>query len=147
MANVAQLLKAKAEQQVHTIAPTASVFEAISLMADKNIGALPVVNAGQTVGLISERNYARKVDLANRTSRETTVAEIMDSPVLYVHPNLSCEECMALMTEKRLRHLPVIDGGKLIGLISIGDVVKAAVSEQHFIIEQLEHYIAGDRGW
>lgn len=147
MANVSQILRAKAEQQLHTITPGATVFEAIRLMAEKNIGALPVVSDGRTVGLISERDYARKVELADRAARLVTVGEIIDPQVLYVLPSHSCEECMALMTQKRVRHLPVIDGGKLVGLVSIGDVVKTALSEQHFIIEQLEHYIAGNRGW
>lgn len=147
MASVAQILQTKADRTVYTIAPTASVFEAIARLAEKNIGALPVVDAGQTVGLFSERAYTRRVELAGRASRQTPVAEVMDAPVLYVRPEHSAEECMALMTEKRLRHLVVIDAGELVGLISIGDVVKATISEQHFVIEQLEHYIAGNRGW
>jgi CBS domain-containing protein len=146
MANVSQILRSKADQTVHTIAPTASVFAAISLMAEKNIGALPVVNAGKTVGIISERNYARQIALAGRSSKDTPVAEIMNAQVWFVRPDHSREQCMALMTEKRIRHLVVVDEGKLIGLVSIGDLVKDTISEQRFIIEQLEHYIAGDRG-
>ena len=143
MTTVAQILGTKADRTVHTIAPTASVYEAVRLMADRNIGALVVVEHGQVVGIVSERDYARKIVLMARASKDTPLSEIMSSPVMYVQPDQSSEECMALMTENRLRHLPVMDGGQLIGLISIGDLVKATISEQQFIIEQLEHYISG----
>ena len=113
-------------------------------MALKNIGALLVVEAGKVVGIVTERDYARKIALLERVSKDTPVSEIMSSPVMYVHPQQTCEECMALMTENRLRHLPVISAGELVGLISIGDLVKDIISQQRFIIEQLEHYIAGD---
>lgn len=146
MSKVAQILSAKAVQEVHTVAPGATVFEAMQLMADKNIGALPVMEGGRVVGLLSERNYARKVALAGRSSGDTRVEEIMDRQVWSVAPGQSREECMALMTAKHARHLVVMEGGSLAGLISIGDVVKDTLGEQRFLIDQLEHYIAGVRG-
>ncbi len=114
-------------------------------MAEKSIGALVVLEGEKVVGIITERDYSRKIVLLARSSKETAVRDIMTTSVMYVLPNHTSEECMALMTEHRLRHLPVIDQGKLIGLISIGDLVKDIISEQKFIIQQLEHYIAGER--
>ena len=146
MKTAANVLKSKDLQSVHTIAPEASVFDAIKLMADKNIGALLVMEAGEVAGIITERDYARKVVLTSRSSKETPVREIMTSAVMYVRPDQTNEECMVLMTENRLRHLPVIDGGRLLGIISIGDLVKDIIAEQRFTIEQLEHYISGERG-
>ena len=146
MTVVSDILKTKAERSVHTIGPAASVFEAMQLMAQKNIGALLVVEASQVVGIVTERDYARKVALLDRSSKSTPVCDIMSSPVMYVEPKRTREECMALMTENRLRHLPVLDHGELIGLVSIGDLVKGLISEQRFIIEQLEHYITGHHG-
>jgi len=143
MKTAAHILRSKLDQAVHTIGPTASVYEAVRLMADKNIGALVVVERDKVVGIVSERDYARKVVLMARSSKDTPLSDIMSSPVLYVHPGQTSEECMALMTENRLRHLPVMDGGRLIGLISIGDLVKATISDQRFTIEKLEHYISG----
>ena len=145
MKTAAELLKSKLHQTVFTIAPTSSVFEAIQLMADKNIGALLVMDGMQVVGIISERDYARKITLMSRSSRDTLVRDIMTPEVMYVRPEHTTEECMVLMTENRLRHLPVMDDGKMIGLVSIGDLVKDIISEQKFIIEQLEHYISGQR--
>ena len=145
MTTVADILKSKANPAVHTIDPAASVFEAVQAMAQKDIGALVVVEHDQIVGMITERDYARKVALMARASRDTPLREIMTSPVMYVRPHQTSEQCMALMTENRLRHLPVMEGGRLIGLISIGDLVKNIISEQQFIIEQLEHYISGQR--
>ena len=145
MNTVAQILGSKPDRAVYTMEPTTSAHEAVRLMADKNIGALVVVERDKVVGIVSERDYARKVVLMARSSKDTPLSDIMSSPVLYVHPGQTSEECMALMTENRLRHLPVMDGGRLIGLISIGDLVKATISEQQFIIEQLEHYISGQR--
>jgi CBS domain-containing protein len=146
MTSVAQILKSKSDKAVYTIAASATVFEAVKLMADKNIGALVVVEGGKIAGLITERDYARKIVLMARSSKEAPVRDIMTSQVLCVRPDQSSDECMALMTEKRLRHLPVLSEGKLIGLVSIGDLVKDVISEQRFIIEQLGHYIAGDQG-
>jgi len=143
MKTAAQILKSKPEQVVHTIGPGASVYEAVQLMADKNVGALVVVEQGTVVGIVSERDYARKVVLLARSSKDTPLRDIMSSPVMYVRPDQTTEQCMALMTENRLRHLPVMDGIELVGLVSIGDLVKATISEQRFIIEQLEHYISG----
>ena len=146
MKSVASILKSKPDQTVCTIAPTASVFDALKLMAEKGIGALVVMEGEHMVGIITERDYARKVILMARSSRETPVCDIMVSPVMYVRPDQTSEQCMVLMTENRVRHLPVMDSGKLVGLISIGDLVKDIISEQKFIIEQLEHYISGERG-
>jgi CBS domain-containing protein len=120
-------------------------YDAVKLMADKDIGALLVMAGTKVAGIITERDYARKIALMSRSSKETRVHEIMVSDVLYVRPELTSDECMALMTENRVRHLPVIDGDKLLGLISIGDLVKDIISEQQFIIQQLEHYITGQR--
>jgi len=146
MTSAAQVLKSKPRQTVESVAPSTSVFDAVKLMAEKNIGALLVLEEQKIVGIVTERDYARKVVLLGRSSKETPVRDIMSSPVMYVRPDQTNEECMALMTENRLRHLPVVDQGKLIGLISIGDLVKEIISEQKFIIEQLEHYITGDLG-
>jgi CBS domain-containing protein len=146
MTKVAQILRSKSDSTVHSIVPTASVFDALKLMAEKNIGALLIMEGETIVGLLSERDYARKVVLLGRSSRETPVRDVMTCQVLYVGPQQTTEECMAVMTEKRLRHLPVLDDGKLIGLISIGDLVKDIISEQQFVIEQLQYYISGQRG-
>jgi CBS domain-containing protein len=146
MTTVAQILKTKPDQSVATISPEASVFEAVQKMAEKNIGALVVMEGGKVIGMITERDYARKVALMARSSRDTPVRDIMSSRVMYVRPEQTNDECMALMTENRLRHLPVMQGERMVGLISIGDLVKDIISEQRFIIEQLEHYIAGGLG-
>lgn len=145
MHTVAQILRTKPVQAVYSIAPTATVFDALKQLADKRVGALLVMDGEQIIGIVTERDYARKVDLMGRSSHDTMVSEIMTSTVMYVRPDNGNEQCMALMTENRLRHLPVISGGKLVGLLSIGDLVKDIISEQQFIIEQLEHYIQGER--
>jgi CBS domain-containing protein len=145
MKTVAEILKEKGDQAVHSIGPDASVYDAVALMAQKNIGALLVMEGGRIVGMLSERDYARKVVLMSRSSKDTPLREIMTASVIYVHPAQSTEECMAVMTENRVRHLPVLeDEGRLVGLISIGDLVKGIISEQKFIIEQLQHYITGE---
>jgi CBS domain-containing protein len=146
MNTVAQILGSKPDQAVYTMAPSVSAHEAVRLMAEKNIGALVVVEHGNVVGLVSERDIARKLVLMARSPIDTLLGDIMSSPVMYVRPHQTSDECMALMTQNRLRHLPVMDQGQLIGLISIGDLVKATISAQQFIIEQLEHYITGQRG-
>ena len=143
MKTAADVLKSKADQAVHTITPGALVFDALKLMADKNIGALLVMEDERIAGIITERDYARKIVLMSRSSRETAVREIMTSAVMYVRPGQTTEECMVLMTENRLRHLPVVDGNRLLGLVSIGDLVKSIISEQKFTIEQLQNYISG----
>ena len=145
MNTVAQILGSKPDRAVYTMEPTASAHEAVRLMVDKNIGALVVVERGQVVGIVSERDYARKLVLMARSPKDTLLGDIMSSPVMYVHLHHTSDECMALMTENRLRHLPVMDGGQLIGLISIGDLVKDIISDQRFTIDQLEQYIRGDR--
>jgi len=146
MKSVAHILKAKADQRVYSIAPGASVLDAVNLMAERNIGALVVMEGEKIVGIITERDYARKIVLMARSSKDTPVRDIMTTSAMYVSPLQTNEECMALMTETRVRHLLVVDSGKLIGLVSIGDLVKDIISEQKFIIEQLEHYITGERG-
>jgi len=128
---------------VSTISPEAKVIDALKLMADKSIGALIVLYKDQVVGILSERDYARKVILKGRSSLETPVKEIMTLQVYGVNPDTSAEECMALMTQKRIRHLPVLEKGKLTGLVSIGDVVKSIMSEQKVAIEHLQNYIMG----
>jgi CBS domain-containing protein len=145
MKTVARILEAKQIKAVYSIAPDARVLDAVKLMAEKRVGALLVMEGKQVTGIITERDYARKVVLLGRSSAETPVRDIMSAPVMYVRSCQTNDECMALMTENRLRHLPVIDDGELVGMISIGDLVKDTISEQQFIIEQLEHYIRGER--
>jgi len=145
MKSVAQILKSKSAQGVLTIAPSDTVYDAVKMMADKGVGALLVMEDGKIAGIVTERDYARKIVLLGRSSKETPVRDIMTSPVMYVRPDQSNEECMALMTDSRVRHLPVMDGARLVGLVSIGDLVKDIISEQKFIIDQLEHYIRGER--
>ena len=128
---------------VWSIHPQESVFAAIQQMAEKEVGALIVMEGDAIVGIISERDYARKVILNGRSSHETAVRDIMTPHVICVRLEQSLEECMTIVTERRIRHLPVLDSGRLIGIISIGDLVKTIIAEQQFIIEQLEHYISG----
>lgn len=146
MTAVVEILKSKADSTIHSIAPTASVLDALQRMADKSIGALLVIEDDAIVGILTERDYARKIALLGRRSGLTLVREVMTSPVMFVGPAQTSDECMALMTQNRVRHLPVVDDGRLLGLISIGDLVKNIISEQQFVIEQLEHYITGHRG-
>jgi CBS domain-containing protein len=142
MSTVAQILKTKSNQAVHSVAPASSVFDALKLMAAKNIGALLVSEGGKVAGIFTERDYARKIVLMGKSSKDTPIREVMTTEVLFVRPDQTSEECMALMTENRMRHLPVMDQGKLVGLVSIGDLVKDVISEQKFLIQQLEQYIA-----
>ncbi|MBI1996946.1 MAG: CBS domain-containing protein [Deltaproteobacteria bacterium] len=142
MKKVRDILEHKG-RNVWSIEPDASVFDALKLMAEKDIGALIVLDGGNLVGIISERDYARKIVLLGRASPTTQVKEIMTTDVVCVDPERNVDECMALVTERRVRHLPVLENGKLIGLISIGDLVKSIITEQQFIIEQLERYITG----
>ena len=143
MADVVKDLLEIKSKEVWTIEPGASVYDAIAKMADKQIGALVVTEGNKVVGIITERDYARKVILRDRSSKSTAVREIMTERVIYVQPKQTIEECMALMTEKRIRHLPVLDGDKLIGMVSIGDVVRRLISEKEFLIDQLTRYISG----
>jgi CBS domain-containing protein len=140
MATAAQLLKRK-PQVLYSIEPEAPVLEAIQLMAEHSIGALLVLQGEKPVGVISERDYARKVILKGRSSSETPVWQIMTSPVLTVRPEQLVRECMQIMTDRRVRHLPVVDGEHVLGMLSIGDLVRAVLEEQQQTIEQLEHYI------
>ena len=140
MKTLKQLLDAKG-REVYTISPEASVLDALRLMAEKSVGALIVTEAGRIAGVISERDYARKVILHGKSSHELPVRDIMTSKVITVDPRQTVEECMALMTEKRIRHLPVTEGERLIGVLSIGDLVKEVIAEQQQTIQQLESYI------
>jgi len=142
MKNIRQILAGK-DKNIYTINPSVRVYNALELMADNDIGALIVMEDNSIVGIFSERDYARKVILNGKSSREMTVDEIMSENVMYITSDHTVEECMALMTNMRIRHLPVMENNKLIGIISIGDVVKAIIDEKEFVIEQLVHYIKG----
>jgi CBS domain-containing protein len=137
---IGTILKSKG-RQVWSVPPTASVFEAIEAMAEKQVGALPVMEGDKLVGIISERDYARKIILMGRSSRETPVTEIMSSPVLTVTPENTIGECMVIITEHRIRHLPVVDHDRVVGVVSIGDLVNWIISVQPETIKQLESYI------
>jgi len=142
MITVSQILQEK-DGNTWTIGPQATVFDALKLMADKGIGALVVVEGDAVVGIFSERDYARKVILKGRSSKETPVSWIMTEQVITIDPDTTVEVCMGLMTDRRIRHLPIMEEDRLIGVISIGDVVKAVISEQKYLIEHLESYIVG----
>ena len=144
MSKIREVLRSK-PPEVWQISPDSTVYEALALLAEKDIGALPVVEGGRVVGIFSERDYARNVILKGKSSRETPVSEIMSTRVLYVRPDQTIDDCMALMTEKRVRHLPVLEGEELVGIITIGDVVRRIISEQDYTIELLENYIKGGR--
>jgi CBS domain-containing protein len=142
MTTIRQLLREKGHK-IYSIGPDSTVYDAIRTMADENIGSLVVMEGGKIVGIITERDYARNVELKGRASPATRVREIMEHRVLYAQPDQSVEECMAIMTDKRIRHLPVIEQQKEIGLVSIGDLVKSIISDQKITIDQLEHFIRG----
>jgi CBS domain-containing protein len=142
MVRVKQLLARKGND-VWSVDAEEPVLGAIQIMADRHIGALPVTRNGELVGIVSERDYARKVILLGRSSAETPVWQIMSSPVVTVSPGEDVRQCMQMMTERRIRHLPVLDGGRLVGVISIGDLVRAVIEEQDQTIEQLERFIVG----
>ena len=142
MVTVRDLLRTK-PAELWTVGPNATVFQALELLSAKDIGALPVAEGGRLLGIFSERDYARKVVLKGRASRDMPVAEVMVRTVYCVSPGDSINDCMTLMTQRRVRHLPVMDGERLAGIVTIGDVVKQIISEQNHTIEQLEHYIRG----
>jgi CBS domain-containing protein len=144
MTFVRQLLQGK-PADIWTVAPETTVYKALELMAEKNVGALPVVADGELLGMFSERDYARKVVLKDRSSRAMTVRELMSHPALCVGPDDTIEKCMRLMTDRHVRHLPVCDQGHMAGMISIGDLLKAVIAEQEVHIRDLEHFINGQR--
>ncbi|MBI2001427.1 MAG: CBS domain-containing protein [candidate division NC10 bacterium] len=144
MKTVQQILRHKGSA-VWSVTPDSMVYDALRLMAEKGVGALLVLDAGRLVGIISERDYARKVILKGKSSLDTPVSEIMTERVMCVRPGQTVEECMALMTEKRIRHLPVLIDDQVVGVVSIGDLVKASLDEKDFMIKQLENYITGSR--
>jgi CBS domain-containing protein len=131
----------RGKPNVYAVGPDDTVYDALRLMAEKNIGAVVVGSVDQIEGIFSERDYARKVILLGKTSRETLVSEIMTTRVICIEPEWTADQCMALMTDKRIRHLPVVEHGRLIGVISIGDVVRTVVDDQQFTIESLQRYI------
>jgi CBS domain-containing protein len=139
---VSSVLRRK-ERKVLSISPDASVYDAIALMAENSIGALLVVADGRLEGILSERDYARKVVLQSRSSKDTRVVDIMTSPVVTVNPNHTVEECMRLMTDRRIRHLPVVEGAAIVGIVSIGDLVRSMLTVQGEIIQHLQQYING----
>ena len=142
MTTVREILRSK-PPDVWCVDPESTVYEALELLAEKDVGALPVVGEEGVVGIFSERDYARSIVLEGRSSRDTPVREVMKTPVLYVRLDQTIDDCMAIMTEKRVRHLPVLEEGELVGIITIGDVVKRIISEQDYVIDQLENYIKG----
>lgn len=144
MKTVRQLLQGKGTT-VLSIEPSATAYDAMKLMAEKNVGALLVLSAGKLLGIVSERDFARRMFMQNRAPKDISISEVMTKDVVYVRPDMTSDQCMALMTDKRVRHLPVVEGDMVVGVVSIGDLVKDTISDQQFIIQQLEHYIMGDR--
>ena len=144
MITVAEILRAKPQAAVYSVTPTTSVLEAIKLMGEKGIGALVVLDKGRLAGIVSERDYARKIVLLERSAAEIAISEIMTTDVLTVGPRDTSQQCMQLMTDRHLRHLPVLADGELIGLLSIGDLVKHTIAEQASLSQQLEQYIRGE---
>jgi len=145
MITIKELLKKKSDD-IWSISPQASVYQALELMAQKDVGALLVIENDKLVGIFSERDYARKVILRGKTSKETAVSELMTKSVYYVTPDNSLEEAMAIMTSKHIRHLPIMNQGKLVSIVTLGDVVKRIISEQKLTIDELENYLTGGYG-
>jgi CBS domain-containing protein len=143
MPTAADVLRAKSSQHTYHVSPDTTVFEAIGLMSDKGIGAVIVMQGDQLVGMFSERDYTRKIALMDRSSRTTLVSEIMTTMLTTVEPSTSIEQCLSLMTDKHIRHLPLLKEGKLVGMLSIGDLVKTMIAEQQKMIDQLQSYISG----
>lgn len=144
MRSVAEILRTKANAYIYSVAPDDTVLAAVQLMAEKGVGALVVMAGGRLVGIVSERDYARKVALLERSAFAAKVSEIMTTEVITVGPRNTTQECMQLMTDRHLRHLPVVAEGELIGLLSIGDLVKVTIADQASLIQQLEQYIRGE---
>lgn len=144
--NIGSLIRKKGGQ-VWSLESTASVYDAIALMAEKEVGALLIIDDGKVTGIVSERDYARKVILKGRSSKDTAVTEIMTSPVVSVYPSQTVEECMHIVTEKRFRHLPVMEGGRVLGMVSIGDLVNWVITQQRETIQHLEAYIGATPGY
>jgi len=142
MITIEQLLNNK-DDQIWSVEPKTSIFEALKIMSDKEIGALLVIEDEKLVGIFSERDYARKVILKGKSSKNTQVGELMTKKVLYIDPEKTINDCMAIMTDKHIRHLPVIENDKVIGMVTIGDVINQIISEQEFTIQHLENYITG----
>lgn len=142
MKSVKAVLKSKGPD-IWSVTADDTIFEAVKLMADKNIGALLVMDGDRLAGIVTERDYARKVILEGKSSKDSSVSEVMTTHILCVSPERTVDECMALMTDKRTRHLPVIEKKRVVGIVSIGDLVKAVINEQQILIEQLQHYITG----
>ena len=142
MTTIAQLLKAKGKQ-IWSVEPKATIFEALEIMSEKGIGALLVMEDGKLKGIFSERDYARKVILKGKSSKETPVGELMTKKVFYIDPQKTTNDCMAMMTAKRIRHVPVIEDNQVMGIVTIGDVVNQIISEQEVTINHLENYITG----
>ncbi len=144
MKTALEILHSKKIQTVYSVAPDAPARDAVRMLAELNIGALVVAEAGRIVGILSERDYVRRLGTRGPLPEDLRVADLMTAPVMYAQPSMTNEECMAVMTDNRLRHLPVVDaGGRLLGVVSIGDLIKDIISEQKYVIEQLEHYISG----
>jgi CBS domain-containing protein len=143
MKTARQLLSDKVDRRTISVSPNATVYQALQIMAENNIGAILVMDGEHLIGIFSERDYARKVVLMGKTSAGTPVSEIMTSKILCVSPQTEVDDCMALMTEKRIRHLPVLENDKVIGILSIGDLVREKIADQEFTIDQMSHYIYG----
>ncbi len=142
--SIAQILKQKG-REVYSTTPDTKIYDALQLMADKGVGALIVLDQDQVVGIFSERDHVRKVDLSGRCSHRAFIRQVMSEDICYITPEVSVDEGMAIMTENRCRHLPVMEKGRLVGLVSIGDLVKASLEEKDFVIKQLKKYIKGDQ--